>query len=205
MIIERLPLGVYAANCYIIGCESTREGIIVDPGGDAENIVKTLEEFKIKPKYIILTHGHGDHIGGLPKLKKELSIPVLIHKEDEEMLKDADKNLSSMMSIENIEIVPDKTLKDGDIINIGEHKAQIIHTPGHTKGSICIKLDDIILSGDTLFAGSIGRTDFPGGSFEEIISSIKNKILVYDDKVKILPGHGPATTVEYEKNNNPFI
>ncbi|KGG81508.1 beta-lactamase [Caloranaerobacter azorensis H53214] len=205
MILERLPVGVYSANCYIIGCEKTGEAAVVDPGGDVDVILEKIEEFGLKVKYIILTHGHGDHIGGIIELKEKTNAKVLIHADDEYMLKDSDLNLSSKMSIKNIEINPDDVLKDGDIIEIGKYKAYIIHTPGHTKGSICIKLENNILTGDTLFAGSIGRTDLPGGSHDSIIKSIKERLLIYDDDVKIFPGHGPATTIGIEKITNPFI
>ncbi|SHH52917.1 Glyoxylase, beta-lactamase superfamily II [Caloranaerobacter azorensis DSM 13643] len=205
MILERLPVGVYSANCYIIGCEKTGEAAVVDPGGDVDVILEKIEEFGLKVKYIILTHGHGDHIGGIIELKEKTNAKVLIHADDEYMLKDSDMNLSSKMSIKNIEINPDDVLKDGDIIEIGKYKAYIIHTPGHTKGSICIKLENNILTGDTLFAGSIGRTDLPGGSHDSIIKSIKERLLIYDDDVKIFPGHGPATTIGIEKITNPFI
>ncbi|WP_069649401.1 MBL fold metallo-hydrolase [Caloranaerobacter ferrireducens] len=205
MIFERLPVGVYSANCYIIGCEKTGEAVVVDPGGDVDVILEKIEELGLKVKYIVLTHGHGDHIGGIIELKEKTNAKILIHADDEYMLKDSDINLSSKMSIKNVEVNPDDVLQDKDVIKIGKYDAYIIHTPGHTKGSICIKLENNILTGDTLFAGSIGRTDLPGGSHDSIIKSIKEKLLIYDDDVKIFPGHGPATTIGIEKITNPFI
>ncbi|RKD34646.1 MBL fold metallo-hydrolase [Thermohalobacter berrensis] len=205
MILQRVPAGIYGANCYILGDEVTKEAIIVDPGGDVDDIILKIKELDLNVKYIVLTHGHGDHIGGLIELKDKMDATILIHENDEELLIDAEKNLSSHMSMDNIEIKPDKVLKEGDKLKFGKYEAIIIHTPGHTKGSICIKVDNNILTGDTLFAGSIGRTDLYGGSFDKIIKSIKEKILIYDDDVKLFPGHGPVTTIGIEKNTNTFI
>jgi hydroxyacylglutathione hydrolase len=205
MILQRMPIGVYAANCYLIACEETKEAIVVDPGGESEEIIKKSDELGVNIKYILLTHAHGDHIGGLKDLKKEIGCPVLIHKDDEDMLLDAQLNLSAHMSMDDVMIKPDRLLEDGDVINVGNLQAVIIHTPGHTQGGISIKVNNIILSGDTLFKGSIGRTDLYGGSFDDIIDSIKNKILVFPDEYEIYPGHGPSTTVGFEKRNNPFV
>ncbi|MBU5314129.1 MBL fold metallo-hydrolase [Tissierella carlieri] len=205
MKIIRIPAGIYAANCYVIYSEATRDGIVVDPGGDVDEILTSVRENQLKIKYIVLTHGHADHIGGIINLKKALPASVMIHEEDREMLIDGSKNLSTMMAMGTIEIEPDLLLKDGDIIEFGDEKAEIIHTPGHTKGGICIKIGDNIITGDTLFAGSIGRTDLPGGDYETIIKSIKDKLLIYLDDVQVFPGHGAPSTIGRERVSNPFL
>ncbi|WP_353097025.1 MBL fold metallo-hydrolase [Tissierella praeacuta] len=205
MKIIRIPAGIYAANCYIVYSELTREGIVVDPGGDVDDILSSIRENGLKIKYIVLTHAHADHISGVKELNKELSVSIMVHEDDREMLIDGNKNLSTMMAMGTIEIEPDRLLKDGDIIEFGNDKAEIIHTPGHTPGGICIKIGDNILTGDTLFTGSIGRTDLLGGDYDKIISSIKNKLMIYPDNIQIFPGHGAPSTIGKERVTNPFL
>ncbi|MBS4539693.1 MBL fold metallo-hydrolase [Clostridium sp. D2Q-11] len=205
MILERLPCGVYAANCYIVGSQNTKDGIVIDPAGDVDEIMSIINKYELNIKYIILTHGHGDHIGGLIELKKQINAPILIHELDKEMLMNKDINLSSQMPISPIEVKPDRLIKDGEKLKIGDLEGELIHTPGHTPGSISIKIDNKIFTGDTLFKGSIGRTDLPGGSFDDIIISIQNKLLKYDDDITVLSGHGPSSTIGIEKATNPFI
>lgn len=205
MKIMRIPAGVYAANCYIVYSETTKDGIVVDPGGDVDDLVDFIERKGLKIKNIILTHGHGDHIGGVIGLKKALNADVMIHKDDHELLIDGNKNLSSTMAIGSVAIEADRLLNDGDIIEFGDLKAEVIHTPGHTKGGIALKINDSIITGDTLFAGSIGRTDLLGGDYETIIKSIKEKLMILPDEVEVLPGHGGISTIGRERATNPFL
>lgn len=201
----RVQAGVYAVNCYIIYCEDKKEGIIVDPGGDADSILEFVREKDLKIKYIVLTHGHGDHIGGLKELKDALNAKIAIHEDDVEMLRDGDKNLSSKMLMGRVEVEPDLILKEGSILEFGNEKAEVIHTPGHTLGGICLVIQDNIITGDTLFAGSIGRTDLYGGDFDTLMKSIKEKLMKYPDATKIFPGHGSPSTIGREKQSNPFL
>ncbi len=205
MKVLRIPAGIYAANCYVVYSENTKNGIIIDPGGDSEDILKIVEDKNININYIILTHGHGDHIGGVMDLINELKVPLLIHEDDEDMILDAKMNLSNIMPVGSIELKPDKLLNDGDIIKFGELEAEIIHTPGHTKGGICIKIEDNLITGDTLFQGSIGRTDLIGGDYGTIISSIKERLLGFPNDTVVWPGHGSETTIGIEKESNPFL
>ena len=205
MIFELLTVGMYGANCYIVGSEQTNEAAIIDPGAEFNKIENKIKSLGLTPKIVILTHYHGDHIGAVEEFVEKYATKVYIHKEDAEALKDSAMNLSKTMFGKDMSIKADVELEDGDEIKLGELTFEIIHTPGHTKGGICIKVGNIMMTGDTLFNNSIGRTDFPGGSFEEIIASIKNKILKYDDETIIYPGHMSPSTIKREKQSNPFL
>ncbi|HHV46052.1 MAG TPA: MBL fold metallo-hydrolase [Tissierellia bacterium] len=205
MEVIRMPAGIYAANCYIVYDENAKEGIVVDPGGDVDDIINRIEKLGLTIKYIVLTHGHGDHIAGVKGLKNHTGAKVAIHKDDAYMVRDGRKNLSSMMAMGTVEFEPDILLDENDVIEFGNIKCKVIHTPGHTPGGITLRIGDSLFTGDTLFAGSIGRTDFEGGSFDTIINSIKTKLMVFPDDTKVYPGHGPSTTIKMEKRYNPFI
>ncbi|NLU49314.1 MAG: MBL fold metallo-hydrolase [Syntrophomonadaceae bacterium] len=206
MILKWLEVGAIAANCYVIGCEETLEGVVIDPGGSAQAILRVIKDLNLNIKYIINTHGHIDHIGANRQIKEATGAKILIHEDDAKMLTNPASNFSMFMGRNITSPGADEFLRDGDIIKIGNTvELEVIHTPGHSRGGVCLKTDNMIFAGDTLFAGSIGRTDFPGGSYKTLIESIKEKILCYDDDVVVYPGHGPATTVGFERKHNPFL
>jgi len=205
MIFEAMTVGSYYSNCYIVGSEETKEAAIIDPGAEFKKIDNKIIELGVKPKMIILTHAHGDHIGAVEELVEKYGVKVYIHEDDAQALIDSQSNLSKILFGKNISINPDGMLKDGDELQLSDLKFEIIHTPGHTKGGICIKVGNIMMTGDTLFNNSIGRTDFPGGSFEEIINSIQEKIFKYDEDIIIYPGHNSPSTIKSEKLSNPFV
>ncbi|WP_326909550.1 MBL fold metallo-hydrolase [Sedimentibacter sp. MB31-C6] len=205
MIFEAMAVGSYYANCYIVGSDKTKEAAIIDPGAEFDRIDKKINELGLNPKMIILTHAHGDHIGAVDELVEKYNIPVYVHEEDVQTLNDSKSNFSKVMFGKNLSINPDVKLKDGDKVEMSDLEFDIIHTPGHTKGGICIKVDNIMMTGDTLFNKSIGRTDLPGGSFDEIINSIQEIIFKYDDDIILYPGHNSPTTIKSEKLGNPFV
>lgn len=198
MIIKDVMAGVYDANCYIVMDEETKEAIVLDPGGDGPKLEKIIEDMGAKVKYILLTHGHFDHVGGVEYLADRYKVPFYINKIDEELM---EKDNSVYGSIRKA----DGYLIEGDILNFGNETIKVLHTPGHTKGGVCFLIDDKCFTGDTLFQGSIGRTDFLGGDFKEIINSIKTKLLTLGDNVQVYPGHGPSSTIAFEKERNPFL
>ncbi|MFO7665463.1 MAG: MBL fold metallo-hydrolase [Desulfobacterales bacterium] len=204
MIIKNLSVGPIMANCFIVGCEKTREAVVIDPGDEPDKILLTLAGLKLKVKYIINTHGHFDHVGGNKKMKDATGADILIHSLDAPMLDYISQSASAWgMNVENSP-PPDLMLKDGDDVKFGNISLKVLHTPGHSPGGISLYSDGFVFVGDTLFAGSIGRTDFPGGDFDTLISSIRNKLFVLGDDVRVFTGHGPETTIGTEKKYNPF-
>lgn len=205
MIVERIPAGIYAANCYLVYSENDKAAIIVDPGGDVDDLVNAIDKNNLDLKFIVLTHGHGDHIGAATALKDRYKVDVLIHEDDAEMLESGEINLSTKMAMGSVELKADRILKEGETIVFGDLEAKVIHTPGHTKGGICLLIGNSLITGDTLFKGSIGRSDLYGGDFEALISSIKNKLLELPDETIVYPGHGGQSTIGYEKRTNHFL
>ena len=205
MIFEGFVAGHMQANCYIIGCPATGEAAVVDPGGDADRILARLKARGLRLRYIILTHGHVDHIAALGEVRDATGAEVLIHAGDAEMLTDPTRNLSFFMG-RRLRFSPaERLLADGDTIEVGTVRLEVVHTPGHTPGGICLKTDDLVITGDTLFAGSVGRSDFPGGNHRQLIRSIKERLLCLPGHTRVYPGHGPETTIEEEKRYNPFL
>jgi len=208
MILEMLTLGTFAANCYIVGCSETRDGLIIDPGFDreaeADRVLRRVEHHRLEVKYIVNTHGHTDHTAGNGVLKEATGASILIHELDAPKLTDASKNLSLLFGHHATSPPADHTLNEGDLLKIGEVKLKVLHTPGHSKGSIALLGAQEVFTGDTLFAGSIGRYDFPDASFKEIRNSLK-RLMLLPDPTKVYPGHGPATTIGEEKQSNPFL
>ena len=201
MKISRIPAGIYAANCYVIMDEKTKESAVIDPGGDADDIIKAIKAMDAKVKYIILTHGHLDHMGGVKELKKLYNVPVGISKHDEEYIEKKEYIYADMGSSWKA----DFHLKQNDIIKLGNLDIVCIETPGHSPGGMCFSVKDVVFTGDTLFQGSIGRTDLAGGDFDLLIKSIKEKLMSLPESTTVLPGHGPQSNIGTEKVHNPFI
>lgn len=194
-------------NCYIIYDEQSLEGIIVDPGDEAGRILETVHNLNLTIKYIINTHGHADHIGANKELGEKLQAKLAIHADDAAMLTDPQLNLSVAGYMGRIIISQpaDILLHEKDIISFGNCRFKVIHTPGHTPGGICLVGEGIVISGDSLFAGSIGRTDFPTGSLTDLVSSLKEKIMTLDPAMQVFPGHGGTSVIGWEKQNNPYL
>lgn len=205
MIIKVLEVGPIMANCYILGCEKTKEAAVIDPGDDTDQILLALAEEKLKVKYILNTHGHFDHVGGNRKMKETTGAKLVIHPLDAPMLSHLAATAAAWgLAAENSPL-PDQLVEEGDTISFGTISLKVIHTPGHTPGGISFYTEGKVFVGDTLFMGSIGRTDFPGGDFATLISGIKNKLFKLGDDVIVYTGHGPETTVGREKRSNPFV
>lgn len=208
MIIESFPVGPLQCNCSIIACPETREAAVIDPGGDVQKIMDFLEKHKLSVKYLLHTHAHFDHILGAREMKEKTNAKICLTKEDQMLYDNLDKQCAMFGFKSTQPLSIDQYLNDEEEIAIGKIKASVIHTPGHTPGSTCFRLagkDNLLFSGDTLFQGSIGRTDLWGGSFDQIINSIKTRLLPLDDSTRVVPGHGPDTTIWSEKRQNAFL
>ena len=207
MIIETFPVGPLQCNCTILGDEQTGEAIVIDPGDEISRIQRRLTDLGLKLKQILVTHAHIDHVGGALKLKRLTGAPILMNENDLPQLKFMDMQAGWLGVATPETAPPDDLLTDGLEVGLESCPAQVIHTPGHTQGSVCLHFVPLklLVAGDTLFAGSIGRTDLPGGDYDQIIQSIESRLLPLPDETKVLPGHGPATTIGAERKSNPFL
>src|SRR6201982_4062150 len=207
MIHEILPVGPLQCNCSVIGDESTREALVIDPGDDIDQVLALVRKHNLQVKQIVVTHAHIDHVGGAMKLRAATGAPILLNQNDYTLLKmlDVQAGWIGVPAPGNVDI--DHSIGELDKVQAGSLVAQVMQTPGHTEGSICLYFpaQKKLIAGDTLFAGSIGRTDLPGGSFEKIITSLHDKVLALPDDTVVIPGHGPLTTIGDERESNPFL
>ncbi len=229
MFLEKIVVGPFQCNCSILACEKTREAIIIDPGDEADRILEIIRRDGLKPKYLLHTHAHLDHVGATEEVASQAHGEVCLHREDQ-FLYDNMAMQTALFNLPSFSVPPVKNyLEDKDVLKFGEHKIEVLHTPGHTPGSVTfyippvgaglvsalpanhLKLDGqtqdlpLLFTGDTLFMGSIGRTDLWGGDFGQILHSIKNKLLPFNDETQVYPGHGPETTIGAERQHNPFL
>jgi len=207
MIHETLPVGLLQCNCSIFGDEQTREALVIDPGDNIEDILAILEKHALRVKAIVITHAHIDHIGGAAKLKATTGAPVLMNQDDQELYDHLDVQASWLGMEAPSHTAIDEGARDGDVLKLGPAEFRVLHTPGHTQGSISlwIPAEKKLIAGDTLFRDSIGRTDLPGGNPRQILRSIEDKLLGLPEETVVVPGHGPNTTIGREKERNPFL
>ncbi len=204
MIVKKLVVGPFASNCYIVGSESNKEGMIIDPGADAKEILKNIKDLGLSIKSIVLTHGHIDHIGALKEVKEATGAEMAIHTDEAKSLHG--RSLSNLFGLSYPSPPPpDRLLKGGDSIDIGDLHFLVLHTPGHSPGGICLLGEGVVFSGDTLFNFGIGRFDMPGSSGSQLMNSIHTKLMILPDNTAVCPGHGPDTTIGTERQWNPFL
>jgi len=208
MIHEILPVGMLACNCSIVGDEESGEAIVIDPGDEIERVQEVLGRHKLRPKYIVATHAHIDHVGGFAQLKRATGAPVLMHAGDLPLYQNLAVQAEWLGMLPPGMVDVDQFLKEGDTLSVGPYVFEVLHTPGHSPGSLSLHLPgkhEKLFSGDTLFQGSIGRTDLWGGSFEQILRSIHDRLLIFPDETPVFPGHGPETVIGEERETNPFL
>lgn len=205
MLFRRFILGEMTTNCYIAADENTKNAVLFDAPDDAEKILEFITENGLKLCFVMLTHAHFDHILALDTILKKTGAKLLLHKAEEKYLNDKALNLVSMISQSLPQFNDYQVLNDGEVINLDDIEIKVIHTPGHTEGSVCYLMDKVLVSGDTLFHQSIGRADFPLGNYDDEIASIVNKLMVLEDDISVYPGHGFSTTIGRERKENPYL
>ena len=207
MIHKIFPVGPLQCNCSVIGDEKTHDAMVIDPGDQIEGILEILRQEKLTLKQIVITHAHIDHVGGAMKLKAATGAPILMNQNDYALLKMLDMQAAWVGMRPPGDVQVDEAIGQGRVLKIGEISSNVVHTPGHTEGSICLYFPEEkkLIAGDTLFAGSIGRTDLPGGSMDKIMRSLHNQVLALPDETEVVPGHGPVTTIGEERETNPFL
>jgi hydroxyacylglutathione hydrolase len=207
MILETFPVGPLQCNCTLLGDKETGEAIVIDPGDEVTRIHRRLTDLGLKLKQILITHAHIDHVGGALRLKRLTGAPILLNENDLPLLRMMDEQ-AAWIGVPTPDVAPpDESLTEGLTVGLDRYPAQVLHTPGHTQGSVCLHFAPLrmVIAGDTLFAGSIGRTDLPGGNSDQIMESIHTRLLTLPDETKVLPGHGPVTTIGLERRRNPFL
>lgn len=208
IVLETFQVGPLQCNCSIIGDRESGEAVVVDPGGDPEVIKQKLDDLGLTARYLLHTHAHFDHVLGSRKMKELTGAKICLHKEDQWLYDNLDKQCQMFGFAPDTPLPVDHYLEDEESVEFGGVQARVLHTPGHTPGSLCYSVEadePVLLAGDTLFSGSIGRTDLWGGSFEQIIRSISDRLMVLEDETRVIPGHGPDTTIWSEKKNNPYV
>ena len=205
--VKILTVGPFAANCYIVGSTSTKQGMIIDPGADADVIMRTVQETGLSISVIVITHAHMDHVGALREVQQKSSAQFAIHEAEKGFVFSTPMRMLTSIGVSPVKSPPraDTLLKDGDLIDLGDLHFEVLYTPGHSSGGICLSGHGVVFSGDTLFKFGIGRTDFPGMSHERLMYSIREKLMVLPDETIVYPGHGPPTTIGDERRGNPFL
>ena len=207
MIIKMLTVGLFASNCYIVGSTSTKQGMIIDPGADADTIMRTVRQAELSISMIVITHAHMDHVGAIREVQQKTNAKFAVHEAEKGFVFSTPMRMLTSLGVSPVKSPPrpDRLLKDGDLIDLGDLHFEVLYTAGHSSGGICLLGHGVVFSGDTLFKLGIGRTDFPGMSHERLMKSIREKLMVLPDETVVYPGHGPPTTIGDERRGNPFL